>query len=199
MAKKKGRGRRDSMRMDHRRTKATELYIQGLSITQIADELGVTRQTIHTDIKSVREEWQRDRIFGMNMFKQRELEIIDRIADEAWLSWKKSLLESVSIKENIVSGSEDEPAIVTASERTRKGQCGNPAFLQTMLQCSADRRKVLGLDAPTKVAPTTPEGDEPYVVALKEIEKRAEGMSDEQLKAAAKLRTIFDPSATNLN
>lgn len=187
------------MRIERRRTTATELYIQGLSQGQIAEQLGVDRMTIWADLKKVREEWLRDRIFGMNMLKQRELEIIDRVADEAWMAWKKSLQPAVSLKEDVVTGNDDEPALVTAAERTTKGQCGNPAFLETIRQCSADRRKILGLDAPTKVAPTTPDGDEAFAMSIKDLEGQAGKLTDEQLRAVALTRSIFDPKTTSLN
>jgi hypothetical protein len=49
------------------------------------------------------------------------------------------------------------------------------------MACIERRCKLFGLDAPTKIAPTNPEGTNPYRIAVKD-------MSDEQLRLIASLR-----------
>jgi hypothetical protein len=39
---------------------------------------------------------------------------------------------------------------------------GDPRFLDQISKCIASRRALLGIDAPTKIAPTSPDGQEPY-------------------------------------
>lgn len=45
------------------------------------------------------------------------------------------------------------------ARKTVKNQHGDPRFLEQVQKCVAQRRALLGLDAPTLVAPVTPSGD----------------------------------------
>lgn len=49
---------------------------------------------------------------------------------------------------------------------------GNVGAVNAWIKASERRAKLLGLDAPTKVAPTTPDGTEPFSLEIKAIEYR---------------------------
>lgn len=185
--------------MSKRRSRVIEMYLQGFCQWQIAKELGVDRQTIWLDLNAIMAEWKKDRIVNFERYRHIELEKLNRLESEAFEAWEKSKLNAVSLKENVVEAGDGETGLVTASERTTKGQVGDPQFLEVMRKLSADRRKILGLDAPMKIAPTTPDGEEPYTMAIKEAEQKADGLTDEQLRQVAAVRSIFDSTATNLN
>ena len=52
-------------------------------------------------------------------------------------------------------------------------QTGDPRYMTVILNIIERRSKLLGLDAPTKLAPTNPDGDEPYKqIAPDEIDAR---------------------------
>lgn len=52
---------------------------------------------------------------------------------------------------------------VKSKETTRTvGQCGDPRYQAILIDISARRAKLLGLDAPTKIAPTDPSGENEY-------------------------------------
>jgi hypothetical protein len=44
----------------------------------------------------------------------------------------------------------------------REGQAGDPRFLERVQECVKQRCAILGLQAPEKFAPTTPDGQQPY-------------------------------------
>lgn len=172
-----------------------ELYLQGKTQAEIAVELKVDRTTLWRDLQAVREEWLKDRVSGYDKLKQIELQRIDRVEAAAWEGYDRSCEDAVTVKESI-SGKADDSG---STETTTKGQSGNPAFLQTVLQCSRERRTILGLDAPTKVAPTTPEGDEPYLLTIVEAEKKLKDLTTEQLQTIAAARRVFDSAAVTEN
>ena len=58
----------------------------------------------------------------------------------------------------IESATVDGEAGSQKAKRTVRHQYGDPRFLDIVLRCNEARRKLLGIDAPTKIAPTLPDG-----------------------------------------
>jgi hypothetical protein len=57
-------------------------------------------------------------------------------------------------------------------------QVGDVRFLEQIQKCIASRRALLGLDAPTRIAPTSPDGKEAYHShVMAELMKLAEQMT----------------------
>lgn len=196
MAKRKpakGRNNTERVRIATRRTRMIEMYCGGSTQGQIADELKVNVLTVYRDLIAVRDEWLKDRVANYNRMQQIELQKIDRIEHAAWIGWERSLLNSVSVKDEVLTADEDVVS-VQKSERTTKGQSGDPAFLNTILKCSERRCRILGLDAPVKVAPTNPEGDEAYSLMVGKLEENARTLTTEQLKAIAAMRGSLAPA-----
>jgi hypothetical protein len=71
---------------------------------------------------------------------------------------------------------------------TPKVQRGDAFAIDTARKLSESRRKLLGLDAPTKVAPTNPKGDAPYVP--RDLSK----LSEEQLQALEQIHAALEAS-----
>lgn len=51
-------------------------------------------------------------------------------------------------------------------------QVGNPGAVNSFLKCMERRAKLLGLDAPQKIAPTDPNGNEPFKFRVESIDYR---------------------------
>ncbi len=65
------------------------------------------------------------------------------------------------------------------AEKTVRQQQGDPRFLEQIHRCIAARRALLGLDAPTRIAPTSPDGDEAYHThVMHELMRLAEQAKD---------------------
>ncbi len=191
----KGRSKSEALVISERRGRVVELYLQGRTQGEIAVELKVDRTTLWRDLEVVRQEWLADRIKGYDRLKQIELQRIDRVEAAAWEGYERSCEDAVTVKETISGKSDDSGS----TETTTKGQAGNPSFLQIIIGCSRERRTLLGLDAPTKVAPTTPEGDEPYSLTIVEAEKKLKDLTTEQLQTIAAARRVFDSAAVTEN
>lgn len=125
-------------------------YLRGKAQHAIAEELSqerdykITQQQISVDLKTIFKRWRDSQISDMDELKRRELEKIDHVETTYWEQWERS---------------------VTADEYDR-------GFLQGVHWCVEQRCKILGLLAPSRIAPTTPDGDKPYVLTETERAER---------------------------
>jgi DNA-binding CsgD family transcriptional regulator len=144
-------GHNQRFRATKRRHEVAELYLQGWSQLAIAEKLGVTQSTVSHDLEKVQAEWRASGIRNFDLIREVELRKLDRIEREGWAAWERSQKPTQS-------------AVVTdqgggSGQRTRKSlknQIGDPRFLELVNKCIAQRRTLLGLDAPLQVADVTP-------------------------------------------
>lgn len=134
-----------------RRGRVARLYLQGRDQSDIASELGIAQATISKDLEKIRTAWRESAIRDFDAQKDIELQRLNEIEREAWKAWERSQQPAQSA---VVDGA----AGTQRAKRTVKHQYGDPRFLELALRCNEERRKILGLDAPTKIAPTTPDG-----------------------------------------
>jgi len=122
-----------------------KLYCEGWLQVDIGVKLGVSQSQISYDLRIIRGRWQRSAIRDFDAHRAEELAKIDNLEVEYWKSW-----ESV--------GSTDRIA---------------PQYLAGVMTCIDRRCKLLGIDAPLKVAPTDVSGENPYL-----------GLNDDDLRRA---------------
>ncbi len=144
-----------------RRQKVADLLLQSWTQEAIAQELGTSQAQIAADLKKIREAWRESSIRDFDAARDLELERLARIEREAWAAWQRSQQPSQSATVDGEAGSQK-------AKRTVKHQYGDPRFLDIALRCNEARRKLLGIDAPVKVAPTTPDG-QPLTVEERRI------------------------------
>lgn len=161
-----------------RRQRVADLFLQGFTQLEIAEQLGVSRALVCQDIKRISDEWRQSAVVDFERARFLELKEIDRIRHEAWKAWERSQKPSQSAD---IAG---EGGAGTTRKRIRN-QYGDPRFLMVVHKCVATRRALLGLDAPTKIAPTTPDG-EPLDAAVVVI-NRLNNEEFQQVKEAAEL------------
>jgi hypothetical protein len=134
-----------------RRQRVAELYLQGWQQDAIAKELGLRQPMISEDLAKIRQAWRESAIRDFDAARDLELERLNRIEREAWAGWQRSQLPNQSATVDGEAGSQK-------AKRTVRHQYGDPRFLDIVLRCNEARRKLLGIDAPTKIAPTLPDG-----------------------------------------
>lgn len=134
-----------------RRKKVGELYLLGWKQNEIAIELNIRQSTVSLDLKQIRKAWRESAIRDFDELRALELARIDKVFREAWAGYVRS-------QQPHQSATTDGQAGTQKAKRTVRNQYGDPRFLSVILDCSQARREILGLDAPIKVAPTTPEG-----------------------------------------
>ena len=144
---------------DYRRI--TDLYLQGKTQADIAAVIGVARQQIGYDLVIIQRRWRSDTTINLDEAKQKELARVDVLEREYWSAWERSLEEKVKTRTEKHTGSDSAKASVE-----KESLLGNPAYLAGVMSCIERRCKMLGLDAPTKIAPTTPDGKESIPIAI---------------------------------
>lgn len=150
-----GRTPRTDVRIEKRRQRVAELYLQGWTQAAIAQDLAVSQATISADLKGVRLEWRDSRIRDFDEAVGMELKKIELVEREAWAAWARSQQPSEATR--IVQGEGGKHV-----EKSVRQQVGNPRFLEQIHKSVAARRALLGLDAPVRIAPTSPDGTETY-------------------------------------
>ena len=136
---------------DRRRQEVGRLSVRGWAQVEIAQHLGVTQGTICNDLKVVRQQWRDSAVRDFDLAREEMLQSVDTVKREAWDAWERSKKPQ---QEATVEGE-------APRQKTRKrirNQNGDPRYLEIILRCNVDQRAILGLDAPTKIAPTTPDG-----------------------------------------
>lgn len=145
-----------------RRADVAQLYLQGLGQSLIAQRLSVDQATVQRDLSKIRTHWRESAIRDFDATRDLELERLNMIERESWAAWERSQKPSQSADIR-----DDQPNSPT--RKRIKNQHGDPRFLEVALRCNDARRKLLGLDMPMKIAPTTPDGAKPLTLEQREI------------------------------
>ena len=130
-----------------REERAVTLRLQGMTLDAIAKEVGyATHQGVRFAI--FRAMARLPAIEDVLACRQQELAKLDEVEREAWEQWHRSTQDAET---RTTSQTKDGPVITDKAE----GQSGNPALLDKIIKCSERRAKLLGLDAPEKLAVTS--------------------------------------------
>ncbi len=176
-----------------RRQQVAELYLRSWTQTAIAEHLGVAQPTICEDLKRIRQQWRDSAIRDFDAAREEELQKLDLLEREAWAAWERS--QQIQESTRVIQDGSGKRA-----QKTVEHPVGDPRYLEQVQKCIAARRALLGLDAPTRIAPVMPNGEEPFRLAvahlslselraLKRLRDRALGVTTEQDQQAD------DPSA----
>jgi hypothetical protein len=145
----------------------SRLYCSGWRQVDIADRLGLDQTQISYDLKAIFADWRKARDGDVTAWTNAELARINTLEVEYWEAWRRSCGEKKRTTTTAHKGKNDAQVTVVG-----EGLLGNPAFLAGVQWCIERRCKILGIDAPTKIAPTEPDGRNPYM-----------GMTDDRLRA----------------
>ncbi len=177
-----------------------------LTQQQIADRLGISRNMVKYDLEAMKQQWEAKRTALRDQHIAEEVRRIDLMESEYWEAWERSREDAVTlttetllrektgdldppddVDRETLESDEIEQAMSAASKTVlkqiekRTGQVGAPAYMAGVQWASESRRKLLGLDAPTKIAPTSPDGQSvaPVIFSLhidrREVETDGDG------------------------
>lgn len=172
------RPKRTALEKERDLHRTTQLYVKGRTQQEIAEELGVTQQQVSYDIAEIKKRWREESFINMDEAKQQELATIENLKREYWQAWERSLDERTKTRTEQSKGAGDKTGTAKATVE-KETLLGNPAYLAGIQWCISERSKILGLYAPNKIAPTTPDGKEPY-----------DGLSDDE--RAIRVAAILD-------
>jgi len=167
-----GRTPREDVQIQRRRQLVAQWYLQCWPQAAIARELGVSQSTVSSDLKTIRRQWRESQIRDFDEAVTVELKRVDALEREAWSAWQRS--QEPAEMTRVTSDPKGKRA-----EKTVRQQPGDPRFLERIHRCIASRRALLGLDAPTRIAPTSPDGQESYHAhVMMELMRLAEQAKD---------------------
>jgi hypothetical protein len=187
--RKPNAARHPDLRLAHRETIARE-YLKGHYQHDIATGLGISPATVKRDLAKIRQLWLASSLRDFDALKAEQLAKIDAVEAEAWAMWTKSCERLVRTSEQDIEASRYPGRNVrTDSEQGN----GDPRYLQIALQCVERRSKLLGLDAPQKLAQTDSMGHDANV------SQHIRDMSDEELETRTSelLRKSTDDMSDN--
>lgn len=144
--------RKNSKERQHQLAAVSALYLKGMLQYEIAEQLGITKAQITYDIKKLQAQWIESSLVNIDAVRQRELAKIDALEREYWDAWQNSK----GTHEVKITAKEQEK--IKASLRSEE-LSGNPQFLTGVQWCIEQRCKILGLNAPKKIAETDPFGN----------------------------------------
>jgi hypothetical protein len=135
----------------HKRTKAERerdldkiaaLYLGERTQAEIAAQLGVSRQQIGYDLKTLQERWLASSLSSFDANKARELAKIHRLERMYLDAWDRSCEEKQTTSTARTLGESSKRGKASLRKESRDG---NPAFLEGVRWCIAERIKLRGL------------------------------------------------------
>jgi hypothetical protein len=160
--------------VDDRQAKVASYKVRGFSLRQtqtLLEKDGVVNPKtgkawslaiLARDLQELQGRWRAEALADISELRAKELQRIDELEREAWAAWHRGIGERKQTFTKKKGPGARGAGAVEASVRTEDLN-GDPRYLQVVRDCQADRRKILGLDAPAKIAPTNPAGDQPFV------------------------------------
>ena len=143
------------------RDQVSALVLKGMTTRQIAEKVGISQRTVVRDIQHLQAQWREKALEAIDQVKARELASLDIMEAEAWDAYNRSKQDYTK---KVV---EDKPTGKGRSARIETGsQHGDPRLFNVILSIKERRAKLLGMDAPTKIAGTNPEGTEERPLAV---------------------------------
>lgn len=145
-----------------RRSDISRFYLQGYTQQRIADEVGVTRQQVSLDLIEIRKERDTTTLFDFNEAKIKELEKIDNLEAEAWRCFYASSRplkkKSTRLKGKTQQGHGSQLPNDLEQYTYEEERLPDPRFMLIVDKCIERRCRILGLEAPLKIAETDPTG-----------------------------------------
>ncbi len=147
--------RLDGAALEARQAEVAELYLQGRTQFQIAQQIGVSQQTISRDIKMIRRRWAKESVRYHQQMVQEEFHRLRMLERSYWEAWEasKGLIETKRTSRRGavagIAGDDDggeNPGVIDASVETTTS-FGDPRYLQGIERCIEQRRRIAALDA----------------------------------------------------
>ncbi len=150
--------KRTPIQIEHDRVEIARRYLHGETQAAIGRVLGMTQQMVCYDLKAIQAQWRRAAIRDFDEAKGQELAKIDELERTYWEAWAQSKEEKQTKSAAKEQGEGKNGTVKTKTGLRTEGRDGNPVFLAGVMACIDRRCKLLGVDAPVKLAPTDPSG-----------------------------------------
>jgi hypothetical protein len=157
----------EELAIESRRAQVANLFLQGIKRQhELAQRVCVNRSTISRDLQVLKTRWKEAAVRDLDAAKGQELDRLDQLERTYWEAWEKSKgPHEITTTEQITGGDGDRARAAIRTEELH----GDPRYLEGVRWCIAKRCELLGLNAPQKIAPTTPDGQEPYRLTVEDF------------------------------
>src|SRR5712692_5967519 len=152
-----------------REARAWDLALKGKTERSIAVELAkaglgtVSAPAVHQMLERVEKRILEELKGKTDHQKSRQTAALWKLYDEAMEAWERSKKPQKQMVSKHGPGNDDgRPGSVVESTSTIRENDGDPRYLAEARQILQDIRKIWGLDAPQKIAPTSPDGTKEY-------------------------------------
>ncbi len=132
--------RRSKIQIERDRAIISQLYLNGLTQSQIAEKLGMNQSTVSRDLKEIRKQWMKDTAINIDKEKLKDLAMIDKMLDELWEAWEYSR------KYQVVKSK----GVTTLIPNDTKNPMGDHRYMSEIDKCIKNRRAIVGTDAPIR-------------------------------------------------
>lgn len=135
------------------RAKVAELLLKGWTYDAIARHLNLTIDMVRHDAEKLREGWRTNALINVGDMINMELARLDLIERQCWEAWEASKQEFTRQVQKIGPANRNGkqkkiPSVeIIGGLMQKENRHGDPRYLALILHCSAERRKLLGLDA----------------------------------------------------
>ena len=138
-----------------RRSKISELYLQGMAQYKIAEAVGVSHAQISKDLKILAKQWQEAINTNMDEIKAREMEKINNLEKTYYDAWMRSceVKTKKSMKKKGVTTKAGKAIGADEKEQTftEEQQIGDPRFLEGVRWCITKREEIFGYGSAKKI------------------------------------------------
>jgi len=146
-----------------------QLRREGVSFPDIAEELDMTQGYIYKVYKKALREIIVEEVDDLRKLELAKLESLEQEVMRV-LQGFHPFISSGQVVRDVVDDADGNPKVnpTTGNIVTVRLQDNGPklAAIDRAIKLMERRARLLGLDAPTKIAPTNPDGDKPYVVTI---------------------------------
>lgn len=146
--------------IDRRRERLSELLLRGhRGLSDLARRLDCDAETVRRDLRALDKLWQERSVKNLTVLKEQELDHLAELQLACWEAWEASKQPAVVERAERVAG----PTRVRETvRREKRHRIGDLAVMDLLLRIVEWRCKLLGLDSPHKVAPTSPDGSQAF-------------------------------------
>lgn len=144
-----GKRKRKRIEIEQRQVAIAKLFLAGKTQVEIGAALGISQPVVSRNLTRLRETWLALSLRDFDERKAEELAKINEVERNAWEQFEASKADS---RES--SQCTDADGKPKETRNKRKTQTANARYLETVLDCIDRRVRLLGLDAPLKVAKT---------------------------------------------
>lgn len=171
----------------------SELTLQGVKQSVIAERLSLSQQQISYDLREVKKRWQAASTLSFDSYVSQELEKLNLLEREGWEAWYRSQQPR---KNSSVAVRERADTAVSEKEAKEESRDGNPRFLDTILFVMERRARLIGLDKPSRAIVSNTSIDAGNLTD-EQLQRLADGESLEQVFATTHSENALAPEPSN--